>query len=96
MGNFVTIRTFENSADLDIVKSYLESFGIQCFIKDEFANRTYIPSAVGGIKLQVQQSDLEKAVEHLLDGGFLTQEDLEPSTAIKWIDKLLNKFRKKS
>lgn len=94
MEQLVTIRTFNSSCDLEMVKTYLESYGIVCYTKDEINNRAYIANVNGGAKLQVKEESLEEAIAHLIEGGYLTKEDLEPSPGIKFIDKILSKFRK--
>ncbi len=63
----VTIATFDNPFKAHLVKSRLESSGIECFLSDEFVvtvNWLY-SNAVGGVKLQVRESDLERASEIL-------------------------------
>lgn len=94
MNQLITVRTFNSSSDLEMVKVYLESFGIECFTKDEINNRAYIANVNGGAKLLVREEQLEDAVTHLIEGGYLKEEDLEPSPEFKFIDKLLSKFRK--
>lgn len=94
MEQLVTIRTFNSSCDLEMVKTYLESYGIVSYTKDEINNRAYIANVNGGAKLQVKEECLEEAIAHLIEGGYLTKEDLEPSPEIKFIDKILSKFRK--
>ena len=94
MNQLITIRTFNSSSDLEMVKIYLESFGIECFTKDEINNRAYIANVNGGAKLQVREEQLEEAISHLLEGGYLKKEDLEPTPEFKFIDKVLSKFRK--
>ena len=54
MDNFVTVRTFSESQDFEMAKSYLESFEIECFGRDEILNRTYLANVNGGIKLDVR------------------------------------------
>ncbi|MDD4490816.1 MAG: DUF2007 domain-containing protein [Paludibacter sp.] len=94
MEQLVTIRTFNSSSDLEMVKIYLESYGIDCYTKDEINNRAYIANVNGGAKLQVKEDRLEEAITYLVEGGYLTKEDMEPSPEIKFIDKILSKFRK--
>lgn len=94
MNQLTTIRTFNSSSDLEMVKIYLESFGIECFTKDEIINRAYIANVNGGAKLQVREEQLEEAISHLIEGGYLKKEDLEPTPEFKFIDKMLSKFRK--
>lgn len=96
MSNLVTIRSFSNSTDFDIAKSFLESCGIQCFGQDEITNRVYIGNANGGAKLQVIAEDVEETVRLLMEAGYLKDSDFEPTTAIKWIDNILSKFRSKN
>jgi hypothetical protein len=95
MEKLVTIRTFSSSKDYQLVKSYLESFGIECFGRDEINNRAYINIPDGGVKLEVQEEQAEEAVKLLLEGGYLKAEDFEPSAEMKWVEKILNYFRHK-
>lgn len=94
MEQLITIRTFNSSSDLEMVKTYLESCGIACYTKDEINNRAYIANVNGGAKLQVKEESLDEAITHLIEGGYLSKEDMEPSPEIKFIDKILSKFRK--
>lgn len=94
MDNLVTVRTFSSSIDFEFAKAYLESSGIECFGKDEIVNRAYLANVNGGVKLEVKTEQFDEAVRILTDGGYLIKEDLEPSVELKWIDKLLSRFRK--
>ena len=95
MNELVNIRTFSQSSDFEIVKSYLESFGIECFGRDEITNRAYLANVNGGAKLDVRASQAEDAIRLLMDGGYLKPEDFEPTTEFKFVDRILSKFRKK-
>ena len=95
MEELVTVRTFNNSIDFEMVKSYLESFEIECFGRDEISNLAYINNANGGINLQVRSDQAEEAVKLLLDGGYLKAEDFEPSAEMKWVEKILGYFKRK-
>lgn len=94
MNELVTIISFSSSVDFEMVKSYLESYGIDCFGQDEIINRAYISNVNGGVKLQVNEQQAEEAIKLLFEGGYLKDEDFEPSTEMKFLDKILNKFRK--
>lgn len=62
--DLITIATFSNSIEAHISRSLLESQGIPCFLKDEHtinANPMY-HLALGGIKLQVWEKDVERAM----------------------------------
>jgi hypothetical protein len=95
MNELVTVRSFSNSMDFEMVKSYLESFGIECFGRDEISNRAYINNANGGIQLQVKREQAEEAIQLLLEGGYLKKEDFEPTPEMKWMEKVLDFFHKK-
>jgi hypothetical protein len=60
---FITIATFNNLTEAHIVKGRLEASGILCFLKDEniVAVQPFYSFAVGGIKLQVTEGDVEEA-----------------------------------
>lgn len=60
----VTIATFRIAVEADLAIGKLESEGIECFLADEFAGH-YLTG--GGIKLQVSDTDAQRAVEILGD-----------------------------
>ena len=95
MEKLVNIRTFSQSADFEMVKTYLESMGIECFGRDEIINRAYLANVNGGVKLDVLESQAEEAIKLLLEAGYLKPEDFEPTPEFKFVDKILRKFRKK-
>jgi len=94
MEELVTVRTFTQSIEFEMAKSYLESFEIDCFGQDEILNRDYA-NVNGGVKLQVRSQQAEQAIKLLMDSGYLKAEDFEPSTEMKWVEKVLNFFRRK-
>ena len=69
MDNPVTIATYTFPHEVFIDRSKLEAFGIECFVKDELTIQVhnFYSNALGGIKLQVQQKDLERAKTILSD-----------------------------
>ena len=95
MEKLVNIRTFSQSTDFEMVKSYLESMGIECFGRDEITNRAYLANVNGGVKLDVLESQAEEAIKLLIEAGYLKPEDFEPTPEFKFFDKILSKFRKK-
>lgn len=62
---FYTIGSFEYVADVQVLKGKLESEGIPVFLRDENTLNTdpLISSAIGGVKLQVNKRDRQKAME---------------------------------
>ena len=95
MDKLITIRTFSQSIDFEMVKSYLESCEIECFGKDEVNNRAYLANVNGGIKLEVREEQSEEAISLLLEAGYLKKKDFEPTTEMKWMEKILIYFRRK-
>jgi len=74
----ITIATFNQVMEAHLSKARLESGGIECFLADEYIvimNWLY-SDAVGGVKLRVKASDVQRAVEILrqepasTDSGF--------------------------
>ncbi|HON51981.1 MAG TPA: DUF2007 domain-containing protein [Bacteroidales bacterium] len=64
---WVTIQTFTYAHEAYIAQSKLESFGIETFLQDELTTQI-IPVysyATGGVKLQVHEQDVEKALKIL-------------------------------
>ncbi|MDD3652837.1 MAG: DUF2007 domain-containing protein [Desulfotomaculaceae bacterium] len=60
MDELVTIATFLNVTEANIVKGLLESEGIQVFLYDERAAINFV-NYIGGVRLVVKQSDEERA-----------------------------------
>jgi hypothetical protein len=94
MEKLVTIRTFSQSIDFEMAKSYLESCDIECFGKNEIINRAYIDLVDGGIQLQVRTEQVEEAIKLLFEKGYLKQEDFEPTSEMKLVEKVLHFFKK--
>ncbi|TBM99744.1 DUF2007 domain-containing protein [Hyunsoonleella flava] len=71
----ITIKKARVESDLVILKSRLESEGIECFLKNEFTTQlmNYIPTFE--IELQVRESDLEK-VRKIMSGIENSQDNL--------------------
>ena len=62
---FYILGAFEYAADVQVMKSKLESEGIPVFLRDENILNTdpLISSAIGGVKLSVYSRDKERALE---------------------------------
>jgi hypothetical protein len=71
MDTLITIMNFGNAGQAQLVKGYLESFNIEAFIQDELMAQIYTPNIVGGIRLQIKETDAKKALELLVEGGFI-------------------------
>ncbi|MBM1104861.1 DUF2007 domain-containing protein [Aurantibacter crassamenti] len=62
---FYTLGAFSYPADVQIIKGKLESEGISVFLKDEYTLNSdpLISDAIGGVKIQVNENDKERAIE---------------------------------
>jgi Zn finger protein HypA/HybF involved in hydrogenase expression len=78
---FVTVLTFTFVHEVAIVRSRLESEGILCFVQDELTAQVapFYSGAIGGVKLQVRESDLNQAIEILKETGYIQEDGLHPS-----------------
>lgn len=67
----VTLRSYRDPIDAELAKTRLESWGIHATIVDQhLASIQWLYSnAIGGVKVLVEQSDLEAAREALLDAS---------------------------
>ncbi|MDD6210814.1 MAG: DUF2007 domain-containing protein [Bacteroidales bacterium] len=99
MNKLVTIKTFTYPHELAIIRSKLESEGIYCFAQDELTAQVhpFYSNAIGGIKLQVREEDIEKAITILKENGDIKDQDLYPSGLQIKLYRLLSRlpfFRK--
>ena len=80
----ITIYTFTFAHEVAIVRGRLESEGIACFAQDELTLQVspFYSNAIGGIKLQVLERDVPRAVEILKEAGYLN-DDNESAPEIK-------------
>lgn len=58
--DFITIKESHNESDLMVLKSILESEGIECFLKNEFTTQIMNHMATFVVELQVKATDIEK------------------------------------
>lgn len=74
---FVTIKESHFQTDLIVLKSRLESEGIQCLLKNELTSQilNYVPSFL--VELQVPDTDLHRVKEIMIETGDLKSEDLK-------------------
>lgn len=72
----VTIAKYHFADEAQIAKLTLISKGIDCLLVDEIMS-SYLPIAMGGIRLQVLESDVERAEAILqeLEGNASAEED---------------------
>lgn len=75
MQTLVTIKSFLTSAEANMMQSLLDSEGFYSFLKDENSVVTapYLANAIGGVKLQVREEDVEKAIQILKEAGYFQE-----------------------
>ena len=63
MDQWITIKQFYYQHETFLYQNKLRSEGIECFMKDEIIVTVdpFLSNAVGGIKLQVKPTDIERA-----------------------------------
>ncbi len=69
MSKLVTLKSYMTPHELLVDRSKLESFGIECYAKDEITAQVlnFYSQLRGGMQLQVREEDLAKAKEILSD-----------------------------
>jgi hypothetical protein len=81
--------------DAYLAKGFLDSEGVESVIKDEFTAQVnnFYSNAIGGVKLQVKESDYENGLLILQKGGYINSDDKkdEINIEILHIDKTTNK-----
>ncbi len=97
MENWKTILTFTYPHEAHMAKGYLESEGIKTIIRDEMTAQVnnFYSNAIGGVKLQVKESDYENGLLKLQKGGYINSDDKkdEINIEIVHLDKTINKKR---
>ena len=70
--NFIQIRAFDNYINAHIALSKLQDSGINCHLKDEYTITIdpFLSPALGGMKLMVYESQVERALEILSEPEF--------------------------
>lgn len=63
--SFIQIRSFDNYIEANIVMHMLQHHDINCHLKDEYTVTIdpFLSPALGGMKLMVHESQLERALE---------------------------------
>ncbi|MDP4205341.1 MAG: DUF2007 domain-containing protein [Bacteroidota bacterium] len=76
-GRIVVLETFDNPIIANIHLAKLKENDIPCFLSDEniVSINPLFANAVGGIKLNIYEQDIEKAVEILKEEAEVTMEE---------------------
>jgi hypothetical protein len=96
MGELITLISFRDAVEAEIVKGRLEAYGIECYLKDSgiVSAHPFYANPVGGIKLQVWEEDVKQALEVIREvapesfrEGEITEDDIASKS-----EKFLTKF----
>ena len=84
MSKWSVVHTVTFLQDAYMIKSYLESAGIETLIPDEFTAQVnnFYTTAIGGVRLMVRTEDLESGVALLKEGGYINSENSETDEEI--------------
>lgn len=79
--SLVTIKSYLTYPEASAMKMLLESEGISCHLKDEnsVVLLPHLANAMAGIKLQVYEQDMDKAVAILKEAGYIKPENQKSS-----------------
>jgi hypothetical protein len=69
--SFIQVRSFDNYIEANIVMHMLQHYDINCHLKDEYTVTIdpFLSPALGGMKLMVHESQVERAIELIESGG---------------------------
>lgn len=90
MHNWITIISFTYPHEAHLVKVKLESENIVVNIKDELTAQVnnFYSNAIGGVKLQVKDSDFENAYKILLEFGYIKDQENKPNKLLLRFEQL--------
>jgi hypothetical protein len=74
-GHIITFQTYYDPVLAHIVRARLEANGIDCFVSDEntLVAQPFYNQAVGGVKLNIFESDLERCKAILAEDADLNE-----------------------
>ena len=90
---YITILTVNHPNELVVIKARLESEGVLYNVKDELLTQInpFYSNAIGGVKLQVKEEDLQQALKILEENGFTIENNVDQFDITK-LDKLTSKI----
>jgi len=87
MPKLITVAVFQYPQEAHIIQSKLKSEGITALLKDELTVQTdnFLSNAIGGVKLQIFEEDLERAIPFLEAADVFPKETETPSEVFEKI-----------
>src|SRR5579863_6409983 len=77
--NLITVATFTYPHQAGLLRSMLEAEGIECFTKGEntITAQPFYSNAIGGVRMEVKETDVERANKIVKDYYYSSNNDLE-------------------
>ncbi len=87
-----TIKTFTYPTDAAVMRSFLDSQGIQTFLNNEINAQVdpLLSNALGGVQLMVPNEQAEMAVNLLRENGFDLGTKVKENKLLTWINKIMS------
>lgn len=87
-----TIKTFTYPTDAAVMRSFLDSQGIQTFLNNEINAQVdpLLSNALGGVQLMVPNEQAEMAVNLLSENGFDLGTKVKENKLLTWINKIMS------
>ena len=94
MTESIALQTFVYPHEAHVVKTYLESEGINSEIRDELTVQVngFYSNAIGGVKLLVKEEDYSRGIEVLKKGGYIKESGSDKNQVeLLYVEKGFNK-----
>jgi len=87
MDKWLTLLTFQNSAEAHLIKTKLESSEIQVFLKNEYTAQLipHVSEPGGPVKLRIREQDLNKAIKLLKENQYIKEQTNRTSRQSLWM-----------
>jgi Putative prokaryotic signal transducing protein len=66
----VEIARFSKPEDAHILESLLKSEGIECYLRNEFTTQVLYPANMGGVRVELLESEVSHAMEVMEANGY--------------------------
>lgn len=92
MDNMVEVARFTRPTDAHALASLLQSEGIECYVRNELTSQTLGMIDLGGVRVELLESDVQRALQVMLDNGYeIPREDEQPEE-IKTVSGIARQF----
>lgn len=84
MDTFVTLMTFTYPTELAVLRARMEDEEIECRVLNELTVQVnpFYSNAIGGVQLQVKESDFQRATQILKDSRYINDGSVPPAEKI--------------